>query len=106
MVEGNEWDVEFRGGKIVWKKPSEEVLTARLQSQVDLRQWGEGWRKGVLWMVWKILGSPEGVFEYEGGKKDGKLVLRDLSKSSGTLKGQPFENLEKTEDKKEMERKG
>jgi len=88
MVEGDEWDVELQDGKIVWKKPDEEKMMSRLQSQVDFRQWGEGWRKGILWMVWKVLGSPEGVFEYEGGKKDGKLVLRDLSKSPAAPKSQ------------------
>jgi hypothetical protein len=80
MVEGDEWDVFFDSGKVVWKKPSEETMIKRLESQADLRQWGEGWRKGVVWFIWKILGSPEGVFEVEGGKVDGKLVLRDLAK--------------------------
>jgi len=103
MVEGDEWDVDFSGGKIVWNKPSEEQLTSRLQSQVDLRQWGEGWRKGILWMVWKILGSPEGVFEYEGGKKDGKLVLRDLKKSPMAPKSEHSEMPEKSEEKKEKD---
>jgi hypothetical protein len=96
MVEGDEWDIKFNEGKIVWNKPDEEKMMSRFQSQVDFRQWGEGWRKGVLWMVWKVLGSPEGVFENEGGKKDGKLVLRDLSKTPVTPKSQkPQETEEK-----------
>jgi len=94
MVEGDEWDIDFVDGKIVWNKPSEEEMKMRMQSQVDLRQWGEGWRKGVLWMVWKVLGSPEGVFEYEGGKKDGRLVLRDLSKSPMAPKLQKSEKVD------------
>ena len=101
MVEGDEWDVDLVDGKIVWNKPSEEKMKMRMQSQVDLRQWGEGWRKGVLWMVWKVLGSPEGVFEYEGGKKDGKLWLRDLSKSTMVPKTQKSE---KTEEKGKEEK--
>jgi hypothetical protein len=82
MVEGEECDVYFDDGKIVWKKPTEETMIKRFRSQADLRQWGEGWRMGVVWVIWKILGSPEGVFEVEGGKVDGKLVLRDLAKES------------------------
>src|SRR5947207_9682561 len=80
MVVGDEWDVSYEHGKITWKKPSEETLKQRYESQIDLREWGVGWRKGVVWVVWKLLGSPEGVFEYEGGKIDGKLVLRELAK--------------------------
>jgi hypothetical protein len=83
MVEGDEWDVSFENGKVVWKKPSEETLKERYENQVNLREWGVGWRKGVVWAIWKILGSPEGVFETEGGKVDGKLVLRDLEKEKG-----------------------
>jgi hypothetical protein len=78
MVEGNEWDVSYENGKIVWKKPSEEELKKRLESGAELREWGSGWRKGVVWSIWKMMGSPEGVFETEGGKVDGKLVLRDF----------------------------
>ena len=81
MVEGEEWDIYIdENGKLVWKKPSEEVLKKRFESQVDLRDWGSGWRKGVVWGIWKILGSPEGVFETERGKVDGRLVLRELGK--------------------------
>lgn len=80
MVEGDEWDVSFENGNIVWDKPSEEKMRKRLESTEELRQWGTGWRKYVAWTVWKLLGSPEGVFETEDGKVDGKLVLRQLSK--------------------------
>jgi hypothetical protein len=77
MVDGDEWDVSFENGKIVWNKPSEATMRKRIESAVELRQWGEGWRKYVTWGIWKLLGSPEGVFEIEGGKLDGKLVLRE-----------------------------
>lgn len=96
MVEGEEWDVSFENGKITWKKPSEEVIKERYESQIDLREWGLGWRKGVVWVIWKILGSPEGVFDYEGGKLDGKLVLKELEKEK---KGKLKELEEKREEK-------
>lgn len=80
MVEGEEWDVSFDNGKIVWNKPSEATMKKRIETELDLRSWGTGWRKGVVWAVWKMLGSPEGVFEVEEGEVDGKLVLRDLQR--------------------------
>lgn len=98
MVEGDECDVYFGNGKIVWKKPSEEMMIKRFESQADLRQWGEGWRKGVVWLIWKIMGSPEGVFEVEGGKMDGKLVLRDLTK--GQREKVPTEGKDEKSEKK------
>ena len=82
MVLGNEYDVSIEGGKITWNKPSEETLKKRIEAEQDVRDWGSGWRKGVVYSIWKVLGSPEGVFEYEGGEKDGRLVLRDLKKES------------------------
>jgi hypothetical protein len=82
MVEGDEWDVSFENGRIVWNTPSEETMRKRLENEAKLRDWGSGWRKVVLWLVWKTMGSPEGVFEIEGGKVDGKLVLRELKKES------------------------
>jgi len=80
MVEGEEWDVSIDNGKIVWNKPSETTMKKRIESELDLRSWGTGWRKAVVWLVWKVVGSPEGVFETEDGTVDGKLVLRDLRK--------------------------
>jgi hypothetical protein len=94
MVKGEEWDVSYENGKITWKKPSEATIKERYKSEIELRQWGVGWRKGVVWVVWKMLGSPEGVFEYEGGKIDGKLVLRELNKEKK-------EGIKQTEEKKE-----
>jgi hypothetical protein len=95
MVEGEEWDISYENGKLTWKKPSEATIKERYESQIDLREWGLGWRKVVVWTIWKMLGSPEGVFEYEGGKLDGKLVLRELAKEKkGGLK-----ELEKKEEK-------
>jgi hypothetical protein len=82
MVRGNEWDVSMEGGKIIWNKPSEETLKKRIEAEQELRDWGTGWRRGVVYLIWKVLGSPEGVFEYEGGEKDGRLILRDLRKES------------------------
>ena len=88
--------MSYEHGKITWKKPSEETLKRRYESQIDLREWGVGWRKGVVWVVWKMLGSPEGVFEYEGGKVDGKLVLRELGKEkSGGSKEKEEKKTEK-----------
>jgi hypothetical protein len=78
MVNGNEWDVYFENGKIVWHKPKQEVLAKRLEGRRQTRDWGLGWRKYVVWGVWKMVGSPEGVFETEEGTVDGKLVLRKL----------------------------
>jgi hypothetical protein len=78
MVEGEELDVSLENGKVVWNKPSEATMRKRIESAVELRQWGEGWRKYITWGIWKLMGSPEGVFEVEGGKVDGKLVLREL----------------------------
>jgi hypothetical protein len=78
MVEGDEWDVSFENGKIVWNKPSEETVRKRIESEAQLREWGSGWRKPIVWGIWKMLGSPEGVFESENGKVDGKLVLKQL----------------------------
>jgi hypothetical protein len=80
MVKGNEWDVWYPNGKIVWVKPSAENFVERETEEAKYRQWGYGWRKWVVWAVWRGLGSPEGVFEVEGGKVDGKLVLRELGK--------------------------
>lgn len=82
MVLGNEYDVSLEGGRITWNKPSEETLKKRIEAEQDVRDWGSGWRKGVVYLIWKVLGSPEGVFEYEGGEKDGRLVLKDLKKES------------------------
>ena len=79
MVEGDEWDVSFENGKIVWNKPSEATMRKRLEKTAELRDWGTGWRKYVVWMMWKMLGSPEGVFEVQDGKVDGKLVLKELA---------------------------
>ena len=92
MVEGDEWDISFDNGKIVWNKPSEETMKKRLQSAFELRQWGNGWRKWLVWSVWKIVGSPEGVFEVDGGEVNGKLVLRDLGKENAVT---PFDQGEK-----------
>jgi len=78
MVLGEEYDVSFEGGKIVWNKPSEATLRKRIEAEQEVMDWGVGWRKGVVWGIWKVLGSPEGVFEVEGGRVDGRLVLRDL----------------------------
>ena len=78
MVLGEEYDVSFEGGKIVWNKPSEATLRKRIEAEQEVMDWGAGWRKGVVWAIWKVLGSPEGVFEVEGGRVDGRLVLRDL----------------------------
>jgi len=89
MIEGDEWDVSIDNGKIVWNKPSEATLKKRVESELDLRTWGTGWRKGVVWAIWKILGSPEGVFETEDGSVDGKLVLRDLQKERSGRGGTP-----------------
>ena len=95
MVEGDEWDVSFENGNIVWNKPSEATMRKRLESQASLRDWGEGWRKWIVWSIWKILGSPEGVFEVEGGKVDGKLVLRDLAREKSGKKEVNEEKVEK-----------
>jgi hypothetical protein len=57
-----------------------------------------GWRKGVVWVIWKILGSPEGVFETEGGKIDGKLVLREIAEEKRTKVSAPRKD-EKEENK-------
>jgi hypothetical protein len=78
MVLGNEWDVSYENGKIVWNKPSEATLRKRIEAEQDLMDWGAGWRKGIVYLIWKVMGSPEGVFEYEGGQIDGRLVLKDL----------------------------
>lgn len=80
MVEGNEWDVTLENGQIVWKKPSAETVSQQVRAVHDFRQWGSGWRSYVLWGIWRLMGSPEGVYETEDGKVDGKLVLRDLQK--------------------------
>jgi hypothetical protein len=77
MVEGAEWDVSFDNGRIVWNKPSEETMITRVEKKDEFRQWGSGWRKYILWGIWKVAGSPEGVFETEDGKI---LTLRDLRK--------------------------
>jgi hypothetical protein len=78
MVDGEEWDVRFQDGKIVWQKPSMEKLKQSLQQHEEFRKWGAGWRKWIVWSLWRIMGSPEGVFETEDGKIDGRLVLRQL----------------------------
>lgn len=97
MVLGNEWDVSLENGKVVWNKPSEATLKKRIETEQEFMDWGVGWRKGVVYLIWKVLGSPEGVFEYEGGKVDGKLVLRDLRKEK--REGGKFKEEEKKEAK-------
>ena len=89
MVEGEEWDVSFENGQIMWNKPSQEMLKKRFANEAYLREWGSGWRKGVIWAIWKVLGSPEGVFETEDGKVDGKLVLRQLIKEADEKTEEP-----------------
>ena len=95
MLNAYEWDVSFENGKIVWNKPSEETLKKQIEVVEQLRHWGIGWRKYVVWTLWKIMGSPEGVFETDQGTVDGKLVLRQLKQDK---KG---DGSQKEEEKKE-----
>jgi hypothetical protein len=84
MMNADERDIAFENGRIVWKKPSEETVRKRIEDTHQLRQWGFGWRSYVLWTVWKVMGSPEGVYETDKGKLDGKLVLRGLKEGKKT----------------------
>ena len=81
FVDGQEWDVDFSSGKIVWNKPTMEQLKESYKQHEELKQWGEGWRRWVVWAVWKVIGSPEGVFETVDGKVDGRLVLRQVKEA-------------------------
>jgi len=98
-VDGEEWDVDFSGGKIVWNKPTIEQLKESYKQHEELRQWGEGWRKWIVWAAWKVMGSPEGVFETVEGKVDGRLVLRQVAEAK--IQKTPMKGAEdKSEEKK------
>jgi hypothetical protein len=103
MVDGQEWEVDFEGKRIVWNKPTMAELKESFEEHEEFKQWGQGWRKWAVWSVWKVIGSPEGVFETVDGKVDGKLALRDLKEAK--VPKTPMRAEEKTGDEQKSEEK-